>query len=119
RHSGEPVFPVHHLFQVLERFLYQARHRIEVPAQVGFGNGKKVLFGRVQQFENVARLLVGVIDDLGGNADEPALDVLLGNDPRVVFDIGGGSDPVGELGDVKGPPRELQLPALAELLGNG
>jgi hypothetical protein len=43
----------------------------------------------------------------------------LGDDPGVVFDVGGGGDLVGELDEVVGPADGFQVARFAQLFGHG
>jgi len=99
--------------------LDQVAHRLVVALEVAAGDGVEVLFGLVEQVEDVGAVVVGVAGGLGADADQFAQDVLLADDARVVLHVGAAGHLAGELADVEGAAHHVQLPALLELLGDG
>ncbi len=118
-HTRDATFGALNGFQFLERSDHEVTHRHIVPSQVGFRQRKQVLLRTIQQVKHVGRLVKCRIHHAVADFDELAHQVLLGDDPCVVFDVGCRGDLACEFGEVIDAARSFQHSGGAEVIFDG
>ena len=88
RHSAKGGTCVLGLFNIINGEFNQIRHLVVVAAQIVFAYLKQLVFGTVEQVENIGGVFVGVFYGFRRNLYESALYVFLQYDARVVLNIG-------------------------------
>ena len=117
--AGDMLLAVVQGFEDVEGFLEDRLHRHVLGAQLVLGDLVDLLLGHVQQLVDIGLLVVAPGDDLGGHADQPAVDGLFLHDLAVVGDVGRRGDIVHQGGQVGRPAHLIQFTLLSEHVGHG
>ena len=119
RHPLQFLLRLADLGQLVQRAAHHIAKFLAVAVQVALHNRENFRLGLVEQFQDVAALVVRVGDDGVALPDELAQDELLHHDTGVILHIGGGVQPVGETRHVGCAARQFQLFVLLKLVGDG
>ena len=112
RHAGDQLAILIEPFEDAQRFARQLRHRVEGRLDAALGNFEDAMLGGIEELVDVGVGLVGARGDIGGDRREAAQHGLLAHDARVVRDVGGGRDRIGQFRDVAGPADLLRATPL-------
>ncbi len=107
------------IIDVLQSLPHDAAHGLITPADVALRHFKQLGFGFIQQIQNIGGLFEGLLGDQIGNPNQFALNVFLGNDPRMGFNVRSTRHPQRQLSHRLRPSYLLQISCLSEGLGDG
>ena len=119
RHAVEGARILRRLLDLHQRAGQNILRRLHRPLDVSFGHLEYLALGISDQLRHVGRFVVRPLLNLGRRADQLALHVLLGDDLGVEFDVGGRTDLLRQLRQIRCTAHLLQLLLGLEPLGDG